>query len=230
MIAERRPVSTMTGTVKNEGAYLKKGFPNANSHTASLMCDFIVNDKNYSNPKLISQECKKTYSLMAKMDNTRNATTPFAFWPEQISAMVDDTNYFVPSFKEARTLRDAGATVYLYSFDYEKIGLEGLSPSHAFDLTYLVGIHPKEFDDRDYKIKNIYVQLFANYAKYGNPTPSDIDSQIHLPNWTPLESPNGYNYMSINLPAQMKAGYHKNAVLLWNDKVNEIEKRKVKND
>lgn len=230
MLAERRPVPAMVGTTKNEGSGVKMGFANATGYTVALMCNFIVNFPNserYSESAKL--ECKKHYALLAKVDENRNTSSTFSFWSEQISAMADDTYYFAPSYKEASTLRDAGAKVYLYSFEYEKVGMEGISPWHSFDLTYLVGIHPKEFDQRDEEIKKIYVNLFVNYAKYGDPTPSDLDSDIDIPTWTPLESPNGYNYLSINLPTQMKRAYHKNAVLLWNHKVPEIEKRMGKN-
>jgi hypothetical protein len=63
-------------------------------------------------------------------------------------------------------MRNKGATVYTYSFEYPDIGeaslfkgLRGLdmeSPFHAEDLVYVMGLAYNKFTEKDEKIRRIY--------------------------------------------------------------------------
>lgn len=198
----------------------KQIFVNATGSTVESMCDYLVNRKTFKEKRRISQECKKQYVYNADPDLYNNSVFPY--WAEQVTTLSEDAVYFGPCFKECSTLRSKGSRVYLYSFDYEKRGLEGVAPWHAQDLTYVMGSHMFPFDRRDYQIQSRYLPLFVNFIKYGNPTPDPVDNTT----WTPLERPFGFNYLSVNLPVTMKPDYHKSGVIFWNYKVPLIARGK----
>jgi hypothetical protein len=50
---------------------------------------------------------------------------------------------FIATFTEASSMRNTGADVYLYSFEYAKRNY------HSGDLTFIMGIHPFEYDADD---------------------------------------------------------------------------------
>ncbi|KYN31796.1 Esterase E4 [Trachymyrmex septentrionalis] len=107
-------------------------------------------------------------------------------------------------------------STYLYHFDYESetspfrtvldIGLPGVS--HTEDLGYLFfpeavksnsNLTCPKPGSNDYKIVNYFVQMWTDFAKTGNPTPT-----TNL--WLPLTGPQNkdYNYLNIDLNLQMK--------------------------
>jgi carboxylesterase type B len=106
-------------------------------------------------------------------------------------------------------------STYLYHFDYDSptslmkkiinIGLPGVS--HAEDTCYLflpeiaktMNLPFPSLDSDDYKIINYFTQMWTDFAKTGNPTPT-----TNL--WSPLNGPENedYNYLNIDLNPQMK--------------------------
>lgn len=108
-----------------------------------------------------------------------------------------------------------GGTVYLYSFDYEKVPGEGMR--HADDLNYLMGnffgstggIGP--WNENDYKISSIYLKVLNNFIKFGNPTPT-------VNQWRPFDVENS-NFYSITLNPHMSQGYHHSSDKYWNSRL-----------
>lgn len=219
MKSERRSITTLTGTTKNEAGTSKLQFLNATSDTVRAACEIIVLGKGYSQKRKIIRQCQSQYVTNADPDMYNNATFPY--WTEQVVTLSEDVGYFAPCFEDCSTLRSAGSRVYLYSFDYEKRGLEGVAPWHAQDLTYVMGSHMFPFDSRDYQIRSRYLPLFVNFIKFGDPTPEPVDNVT----WAPLKRPFGFNYLSVNIPVSLKPDYHKSGVIFWNYKVPLIEKR-----
>lgn len=65
---------------------------------------------------------------------------------------------------DARSMRDAGAPVYLYSFDYERT--PGVGFVHAEDLNYVMGygignfdLPPKSSDAAIQKVRGLKVRI-----------------------------------------------------------------------
>ncbi|XP_018047829.1 PREDICTED: esterase E4-like [Atta colombica] len=106
-------------------------------------------------------------------------------------------------------------STYLYHFDYEsetslmkkvqRFGLPGVS--HGEDLFFLFCPEvakamnlslPKSGTD-DYMMINYFTQMWTDFAKTGNPTPTTNS-------WLPLTGPENedYNYLNIDLNLQMK--------------------------
>ncbi|XP_011056898.1 PREDICTED: esterase E4-like [Acromyrmex echinatior] len=109
-------------------------------------------------------------------------------------------------------------STYFYHFDYESktspfrtilnIGLPGVS--HTEELGYL--FCPKAVKSNsnctchkpgsnDYKIVNYLVQMWTNFAKTGNPTPT---KNLWLPLTSPQKKNKDYNGLNIDLNLQMK--------------------------
>ncbi len=207
----RKPHTMMIGTVLREfGAVALQGIKNVPKSMLTLACGYgaqafgikHANPTNYSANPLIISECMRTYTADGKSVK------------EELAGLIDDEAAFAPAYSDAASMRDSGATVYLYSFEYVRRGMEGIGPYHAQDLTYVFGIHPFTFDSRDYQIMEIYPRLFSNFIKTGNPTSEAEASQQP---WKPL-SPKGYNYYKIDLPEPINQPlYHFRGVQFWTE-------------
>ncbi|XP_012543069.1 esterase FE4 [Monomorium pharaonis] len=106
-------------------------------------------------------------------------------------------------------------STYLYQFDYDSdtsfvktilnVGLPGVC--HSEDLGFLFcpemrtkfNLSPPKPGSEDYKMINHLIQMWTDFAKTGNPTPT-----TNL--WLPLTCPEdeNYNYLSIDKKSQMK--------------------------
>ncbi|XP_071627810.1 esterase FE4-like isoform X2 [Temnothorax longispinosus] len=110
------------------------------------------------------------------------------------------------------------SVTYLYQFSYKSetsvirklldINLSG--STHFEDVGYLfcphmmkdLGISLPTPDSKDYKMINYITQLWADFAKTGNPTP--VISDLCPIKWIPLKSANVYHYLDIDIELQMK--------------------------
>lgn len=72
---------------------------------------------------------------------------------------------YLLNYESSESMRRKGATVYMYSFEYEDIGdairvqlkQEGHeSPAHAEDLVYVMGVAKGTFTEKDKVIQRIY--------------------------------------------------------------------------
>ncbi|XP_011704230.1 PREDICTED: juvenile hormone esterase-like isoform X2 [Wasmannia auropunctata] len=118
--------------------------------------------------------------------------------------------------KVAEQQKSSGGSTYLYKFDYESetsvmrkvlnIGLPGVC--HTEDLSYL--FRPEmakimnwtlpEVGTDDYKVVNHFTQMWTDFAKTGNPTPT---TNLWLPLTNPTQNED-YNYLNLDLNPQMK--------------------------
>ncbi|XP_011633044.1 uncharacterized protein LOC105424485 [Pogonomyrmex barbatus] len=55
-------------------------------------------------------------------------------------------------------------------------------------------------DSKDYKMMNYLTQLWTDFAKTGNPTPTNLSSI----KWIPLKDENIYNYLNIDIEPRME--------------------------
>jgi len=224
LVANRRPMTALTGTTKRETGNSLPVFVNATAETVANLCRALVAPLGLRKEKAVVLECQRLYADPSLDESAYSSNeSNFSFWAQQCERIISTLGYYSSCYKDASALRRKGARVYLYSFDYEKAGQEGMGPFHAFDLTFLIGVHPFPFDDRDRAIQKVYAPLFANFAKYGDPTPN---LTIGQEKWTPLEFPFGFNYYSIDLPRGfMKPDFHKKDILFWNYEIPFLEGR-----
>ena len=80
--------------------------------------------------------------------------------------------------------------------------------------TYILGQHLGNFTEKDKKIQKIFSGFFADFAKYGNPSPINTE-------WDEFE-PDKKNYFLIDFDEQlkmpgMKNGFHARAVRFWDE-------------
>lgn len=110
--------------------------------------------------------------------------------------------------------------IYLYKFSYESktspmkniFDIQLPDTAHIEELGYLfyphmlkdIGLSPAAPDSEDYKIINCLTQMWTDFAKTGNPTPSNEDTTSADFKWTPLKNGNAYNYLNINIKPQME--------------------------
>lgn len=221
MISRRRPITVLTGTTKNEAGPNKILNENATGLSVAYECGMIIDQMKLKSSIEIKRQCIREYVFKANSTAPNSLDSPFSFWSEQTTELYEDVQYFAPCHKEVSSLVSKGSTVYLYSFDYEKAGQEGITPFHSFDLVYVNGLHMFDFDERDTKIQSLYLPLFVNFAKYGNPTPTPLEGVTFYPVTTAFS----FNYLSVDIPSKMKPDYHKNGVVFWNYKVPLIESK-----
>lgn len=144
LMKNRRRIDTvMIGTTKNEDGMEAYAYINATASTLSDLCKSFVNSLPLTrNRRMLTYRCQKLYVDRAMEEmKARNGTKDhqFSVWTESAIAMKNDYDYFAPTFREANSLAKAGGNVYLYSFDYEKRGMESVGPAHAFDMAYVMG-------------------------------------------------------------------------------------------
>ncbi|KAL6257872.1 hypothetical protein P5V15_011470 [Pogonomyrmex californicus] len=108
---------------------------------------------------------------------------------------------------------------YLYKFSYDSkthlakkimdVTLPGVT--HGEDLFYLFhpyimkdfGLSPPAPDSDDYKVINHVTQMWTNFAKTGDPTPSITN--LTPVKWTPLKHGDVYDYLNIDIESRMES-------------------------
>ncbi|XP_012215172.1 juvenile hormone esterase-like [Linepithema humile] len=115
-------------------------------------------------------------------------------------------------------IQSGHSSTYLYNLSYENeacptrkimnIRLPGVG--HGEDLFYFfyphmmkdLGFVPPESDSEQYKVINRCVQMWTDFAKTGNPTPTITD--LIPVKWEPLKTGDTYNYLNIDAELRMK--------------------------
>uniref|UniRef100_A0A914WCQ9 Carboxylesterase type B domain-containing protein n=1 Tax=Plectus sambesii TaxID=2011161 RepID=A0A914WCQ9_9BILA len=146
-----------------------------------------------------------------------------------IADLTDDIMIYVPTFDSGEAMRHKGATVYKYSFEYDKIGdafaagakaADKESLFHGQDLVYVMGLRYGKFTPKDEKIQELYGGMFADFIKTGNPSPPNIDP------WQPTDDRNNYFLINFdddnNMPGNTN-GFHVKAVQFWTKTAPEID-------
>uniref|UniRef100_A0A0K0EW01 Carboxylic ester hydrolase n=1 Tax=Strongyloides venezuelensis TaxID=75913 RepID=A0A0K0EW01_STRVS len=133
----------------------------------------------------------------------------------------DDALFFSSHYHLSREVSGIGGNVYLYTFNYDKIGnarrnfnLSIPEPYHGNDLIYLTGEKRNNFTDVDYKIQEIYTRMYVNFLRTGNPSDSDIrfvKYHEHKRNYFVFDFHDTKKFSLIG----MKNGYHKDDIDFW---------------
>uniref|UniRef100_A0A914V8J1 Carboxylesterase type B domain-containing protein n=1 Tax=Plectus sambesii TaxID=2011161 RepID=A0A914V8J1_9BILA len=167
MMKSRPAIPYMTGTTSKEFT-----FP------------LPIPDQVLASEQAYRAACKMTTSALgfSNVDAVADACTNYYSKTKILASEMMSEMFFVGTFKDAQSVRDAGAPVYLYSFDYPKISF------HSADLGFVMGIHTIEQDATDDKLEIIYSGYFANFARVGRPADE----------WQPMKVPDGSNYFSID--------------------------------
>ncbi|KRZ74733.1 Carboxylesterase 4A [Trichinella papuae] len=214
----RRPIPYLIGTTKNEFQLDLKSLVWQNDPTdINLACKWILtaSKKEKKDSKTSMKSCIQYYYFKGIFQ----ATTPGSDfnWTNIVQEMINDYKIFSPVYFDASSMRNSGAPVYLYSFDYQSPNFPEQRP---LDIAYLLGLNMHAFDKADLDVQQTFLKMLINFIKFGNPTHERVKNVT----WTPLALPNGYNYLSINNDLQVEKYYHYGAVMLWQYKFDNQNK------
>ncbi|KRZ05461.1 Carboxylesterase 4A [Trichinella zimbabwensis] len=214
----RRPIPYLIGTTKNEFQLDLKSLVWQNDPTdINLACKWILtaSKKEKKDSKTSMTSCIQYYYFKGIFQ----ATTPGSDfnWTNIVQEMINDYKIFSPVYFDASSMRNSGAPVYLYSFDYQSPNFPEQRP---LDIAYLLGLNMHAFDKADLDVQQTFLKMLINFIKFGNPTHERVKNVT----WTPLALPNGYNYLSINNDLQVEKYYHYGAVMLWQYKFDNQNK------
>ncbi|KRY49051.1 Carboxylesterase 4A [Trichinella britovi] len=185
----RRPIPYLIGTTKNEFQLDLKSLVWQNDSTdVNLACKLIL-----------------TASKKEKKDSKTSLKNCIQY-------------YYLKVYFDASSMRNSGAPVYLYSFDYQSPNFPEQRP---LDIAYLFGLNIHSSDKADLDVQQTFLKMLINFIKFGNPTHERVKNVT----WTPLALPNGYNYLSINNDLQIEKYYHYGAVMLWQYEFNNQNKK-----
>ncbi|XP_035737133.1 esterase FE4-like [Vespa mandarinia] len=134
---------------------------------------------------------------------------------ENIMYFLGDLMFYYHIFELARILPKINKyPVYLYKFSYDSTNATFMKtamciqipgPTHGDELFYMfygkfqkyLLLKPHSPGTKDYKIMEYFTQLWTDFAKTGNPTPTTTELIPVL--WEPLEkNANEYNYFNID--------------------------------
>ncbi|RVE50779.1 hypothetical protein evm_004528 [Chilo suppressalis] len=136
--------------------------------------------------------------------------------------LIDFTSDFMVNYPVERAVSrflEQGALVYKYLFSYTGNSLynniEGAGVSHLEQLQYLFDLEAeKELKGEDnILMRDRMTALWANFVKYGNPTPRE--SSLLTVQWQPT-SQNTRPYLDINLQMEMKENVYEKRIDFWN--------------
>lgn len=212
---KRRPLRFMIGTVTREFPTYLNDSTILSVYEACLMATVL---KGFKNKLAISAACAVHYTKHSYDDSN-------SYQPDGINSRIDtavvsvlnDVGIYNPTYEDAKSHTENGGTSFLYEFEYARKGEENFTPYHSYDLTFVTGNHWDRINltETDQQIRDIYVDLFSNFAKFGNPTPG-IKHTKSNPRWYPLGPDGAANYFAINLPApKNKVSYHYEGNLFW---------------
>jgi len=84
--------------------------------------------------------------------------------------------------------------------------------------------HPNEFTEEELKVAEYYTTLFTNFAKFGNPTESDVDGV----QWLRTNDEFPERYLKIATKLEMNNYMKRSAVAFWNVPLPRLQKHKPK--
>ncbi|KAI5643984.1 carboxylesterase family domain-containing protein [Phthorimaea operculella] len=135
----------------------------------------------------------------------------------------DDYRFVHPSMRSIQAYLNAGAAkVYRYVFSYDggrnfvkaKNGWKFNGTSHADELGYLWDVHmlPKP-TELDQMMINRVTTLWANFAKYDDPTP---ETTLLLPvDWQPIVKGSPYHHLDINVEMASGKRFEHQRMTFW---------------
>uniref|UniRef100_A0A915KAA7 Carboxylesterase type B domain-containing protein n=1 Tax=Romanomermis culicivorax TaxID=13658 RepID=A0A915KAA7_ROMCU len=211
---KRQPIPMIIGTTSDENGYEKLTLLNATPRTVIQKCQSTVKNSSYVNKREIIEACVEYY-VNHTAPYAKDAGSVFPYWDRRTVEITGDHEYYSLTFQHAYSVAETGCPVFLYSFDFERRGQEGIGIIHAQDFGMLFNIHTENLTADDRRMADQYSEFFVNFIKNGNPAPKI---------WKSLSLGDSFNYFSINLDnSHMKDDYHKWGVLFWNIRIPALE-------
>ncbi|KAJ2950807.1 hypothetical protein O0L34_g9073 [Tuta absoluta] len=212
-------MNIMVGYNKNELLVLFRGDdgPADWAKWPSLISSAVTSNFNFDDEELyseLSDIIRRFYIGEAEINSDMR---------QNMLDFMDDSTFIYPSIRCIEPYIKAGAKkVYQYVFSYEggrnfAKTLHGLNISgvaHADELGYLweVGIL-QEPTSLDQLVINRVTTLWANFAKYSDPTPTTTSL---LPiNWEPIVNGSAYHYLDISLEMSSGRRFEPQRMTFW---------------
>ncbi|XP_018304144.1 esterase E4-like [Mycetomoellerius zeteki] len=214
------------GFNRNEGIFLLKGIffgDISKKHLGKVNTDFkkaiLSNTLSRLSEMGITVEELKALYFKGKAISEETWTNFSDFLGDQ---------FFVRDIMEVCEMQKSSGgynSTYLYHFDYDSktilktmLNIEVKGVCHGEDLAFLfypeaakmLNLSLPEPGSENYRITNYFTQMWTDFAKTGNPTPT-----TNL--WLPMSGPKNedYNYLNINLNLQMKTFRKENVRWNW---------------
>ncbi|XP_072386354.1 juvenile hormone esterase-like [Diabrotica undecimpunctata] len=147
---------------------------------------------------------------------------PVALSTEKLMRFIADTQFEKP-IQEALRLYSAYTKVYAYHFSYEgplwgRTNRTYNGVGHSEDLAYIFDYNIKGSEE-DYLTRKRVVKLWANFIKYGNPTPKreSLLQNVIWPENSVIEKAENLEFLEINTDLKMKGIPNDDKILFWND-------------
>nr|XP_014089899.1 esterase E4 isoform X1 [Bactrocera oleae] len=150
---------------------------------------------------------------------------------DEMIALLTDLMFLQGIRKTARNHAKYGsAPVYMYRFSYDgalglykrMLGLTRPGVCHGDEMGYLFkfGFFNLSLDPRSTEVlvKNRMVRMWTNFAKYGNPTPQNVEDTMLTTNWTPINPQTvmeDINYLDISVNLNMRSNPEPERQQFW---------------
>uniref|UniRef100_A0A1L8D6M4 Carboxylic ester hydrolase n=1 Tax=Plutella xylostella TaxID=51655 RepID=A0A1L8D6M4_PLUXY len=114
----------------------------------------------------------------------------------------------------AKLLKEKAGPIYSYMFNYvsENDGALVDHAKHASELKYAYANGYEQFNDDEKLVSDRLSQLWANFIKYGNPTPTKTDLVPLI--WEPV-SETSRPYLKIDLDLAIEHRFRQESVVFW---------------
>ncbi|XP_043264518.1 juvenile hormone esterase-like [Colletes gigas] len=150
---------------------------------------------------------------------------------------MSDMMFLQDIFEVVKVLAEKDSQVtYLYKFTYDtgnslmkqRLNVTLPGTTHAEDLTFLffphlmklMNLRPPEPGTEKYKVIEYFTEMWTNFAKTGNPTPTTTELISTI--WKPVGNGDIYNYLEIDNKLQMKVGKREEHTCDWKRMKNKL--------
>ncbi|XP_077284834.1 venom carboxylesterase-6-like [Arctopsyche grandis] len=99
-----------------------------------------------------------------------------------------------------------------HSIIYQRDDVNITGAGHGEDLSYVFIILDREWSDRAKLVSDRYVQMYTNFAKYGNPTPNQTELIPVL--WPPVKN-DSFPYLRISDTMEIKQDGNRDRFKFW---------------
>lgn len=140
---------------------------------------------------------------------------------EKLIDLIGDYFYVVPTH-EIATIHSNFAPVYLYKFSHRSRGNQHVGVAHGDNVPYDFGIPFLEisadaegfhnYDVKDRQVSWFVMTLYANFAKYGNPTPQPVSGVT----WHQFNSTHRA-YLRVDANPAMVSCFDPHRMAFWNN-------------
>jgi len=148
---------------------------------------------------------------------------------QSLSDMFTDATFLAPDQKTVELMSKQRSPVFNYQITYK--GTSSMGPLfgeagknedfgvvHGDDLLYLFNsnlitslLPDVEWNEDDFKMKELMLTYWTNFAKYGNPTPFKM---VDVSNWNSVYD-GQMNYLDLKPEPEMKQSLEPERMLLW---------------